>query len=351
MQITSDLTPQEAYKKLKMKYAVQGLVLAWVSAITAILQGNINTMVNSGLNLGIKRAAFIVVIISVAILAMGDFIGGIWLLLYNVAHGRSVKEYFRVGKTKVGLMMLLASFFGGPISTGCWMSASNFCGLTYTLIITSLSPILTALFGRIVLKEHLSSRSIFGIIIAVVGIALATFSPPTGDKYPHFYLGILLAACAPVGFTLEGMLSTYASDIIDPMVGCSLYRSMGSGIMGLILALFIGFGTGNGTLAFNVIGTIAKSPSAFMWILLAALCAGTTYVTTYIAFNKCGPTRTLAVVNTMPAWSIPIGFAFAAVGLMDYSVTPIAIVGALVVIIGITMVVAKPSELLNLRDV
>ncbi|MFK9090961.1 DMT family transporter [Bacillus salipaludis] len=344
------MEPEIYYQKIKMRFAVQGLFLAWISSITAVTQGNINGMVNLSISPSFLDTSLIIIIISLAILAFNDIIAGIWILIYNIITGRSIKEYFRVSKTKSGAMMLLASFFGGPFATGAWMAAVNFCGLTYTLTIMSTTSLVTAIVGRIVFKEQMNLRIIIGIIIAVFGIALTSFSPPSGDVYPQFYLGIFLAALSPIGFTIEGMLSTYSGDVIDPMVGSSLYRGIGSGIMGFIVITILGVSTSNGLVGWSVIGEVITTPSAFIWVLIMGLCGGISYATCYDSFNKTGPTRTLAIINTTPVWSIPIGFGFALAGLYDYAVTLQAIVAAFVVIVGITLVIAKPSELLNLRD-
>lgn len=49
-------------------------------------------------------------------------------------------------------------------------------------------------------------------------------------------------------------------------------------------------------------------------------------------------------------WTILVGFAMDAMGILPYHVTMVGILGAIVVVIGILLVVAKPSELLDLRS-
>lgn len=349
MKQSINISPEAAYKQKKSKLAARGLIIAWVSSLTCVLQGNFNTIGTGHVEAGIQSTAFKTIIIAISLLALVDFIAGIFSLIANIANGRGITEYKRLGKVKVSWIMLLAAFAAGPFATGCWMASANFCGITYTLVIMSITPIVVAIVGRIVFKEVLGVRVVIGICIVVAGVLVTSYVPPEGA--PNFYLGIALAAMAPIGFTAEGMLGTYASDLIDPITGCGLYRCLGSGILGFIVITILGCVLGDVAFPWMVIKTVLTNGNILIWILLAALMAAISYNTTYIAYNACGPTRALAIVNTTSIWSIPIGFAFAAIGILDYSVTTIGIIGALIVLVGITLVVAKPSELVNLRDV
>lgn len=351
MQSTSILNPNEAYKKTKIKVAGIGLVLALLSAMTVSPQGNALAWANNLVNVPAEKTAVVLIVLTLATLAVSDLLSGVWLLIWNLINGRSIKEYFRLGKTKMAGLLLLAAFCGGPFATGALMTGINLCGLTYALVIGSATPILTAIVGRIVFKETLNSRMIIGIIIAVAGIVTLGYAPPSGD-YPYFYLGLFIAALAPIGFTLEGIVATYATDMADPNVAVSLCRSFGSALLNLCIMLPL-FSTISGDIStgYTIVGNAISNPVVLAILAFAALSGGFSYLTTYIAFNLSGPTRTLAVVNTFGVWSIPVGFIFAAFGVMEYGITTQAIIGAFVVLIGVTLVVANPKDLVQLREV
>ena len=52
---------------------------------------------------------------------------------------------------------------------------------------------------------------------------------------------------------------------------------------------------------------------------------------------------------TYGVWSIAFGFLFQALGLIEYSITGLAIVGVVVIVIGTILVIANPKELIQLR--
>jgi drug/metabolite transporter (DMT)-like permease len=351
MQSINTLNPNQAYKQKKIRIAGMGIVLALLSAMTVSPQGNALAWANGLMDIPAEATAMVLIVLTLATLAISDFISGVWLLIYNVINGRGIKEYFRLGKTKMAGQLMLAALFAGPMATGALMTGINLCGLTYALVIASATPILTAIVGRIVFKETLNTRMIIGIVIAVAGIITLGYAPPSGD-YPHFYLGLFIAALAPIGFTLEGIIATYATDMTDPKVAVSLCRSFGSSILNLaiILPLFSAL-SGDITMGFSMVGDAITNPVVLAIIAFAALSGGFSYLTTYIAFNLSGPTRTLAVVNTFGVWSIPVGFIFAAFGVMEYGITGQAIIGAFVVLAGVTLVVANPKDLAQLREV
>ncbi len=351
MQSPSKLSPMDAYKKSKVRVAGVGIILALLSAMTVSPQGNALAWANSVVDVPAEQTAMILIVLTLATLSISDFLSGVWLLIYNVINGRSIKEYFRLGKTKMAGQLMIAAFAAGPFATGALMAGINLCGLTYALVIASATPILTAIVGRIVFKETLNFRMIIGIIIAVAGIITLGYAPPSGD-YPYFYIGLFVASLAPIGFTIEGIVATYASDMTDPKIGVSLCRSFGSSILNLaiMLPLFSALSGDIGT-GYAIVGNAISNPVVMGILAFAALSGGFSYLTTYIAFNLSGPTRTLAVVNTFGVWSIPVGFIFAAFGVMDYGITTQAIIGAFVVLIGVTLVVANPKDLVQLREV
>ncbi len=347
---TLSMTPREIADKQRIKFAVIGIFWAWISGVTTVTQGCINTIISDGVNLGIASTTVITFVVAYAILGMNDILAGIMMIINNIFHGRSLKEHGRAIGTKVGNQMILGSFFGGACATGLVMTAYNLAGLTYTAILISTSPIITSVVGRIFFKETINARMYVGIVIVVIGICLAGFSPPSGDVYPNFVLGLILAGLAPLFFTAEGMVATYATDLLDPNIGCALFRGISSGLMIFIVGWAIGAINGYGALIFDVMGLILSTPTLLIGLICMAIMSCFSYMGTYVAFNMTGPTRCLAVVNILPIWSIPVGLIFAALGLQDYNVTTLAIAGAFVMVVGILLVIANPKDLVNLRD-
>lgn len=352
---TGNAAAEEKYRQKKIGIAKVGMFLAWISALTAIMMGVFNSSASTLISAKMTGvdSALCTSIIAITILGFNDVICGIFCFINNAIHHKGIKEFKRMTHFRVSWMMLLSAIAAGPLATGLQMASYNMCGITYTTAVLGLSPVVTAIMGRFVFKEHVSMRSYFGIFLVFAGVLVSCFIGKPEAAGQNFAIGIILACICPIGFALEGMFSTYAGDLIDVLEGCAFYRSICSGIMGLIAMAVIAGATGHFDVYTGVCSAIFTNPLILLFTVLMGFCAALSYGTTYVGFNKCGPTRCLAIVNTMPVWSIPIGLVMAAIlpGIYAYEVTTPAILGALVVVVGVILIVCKPSELFKLRDV
>lgn len=346
---------EEVYTNKKIGIAKFGMFIAWISSLTAIMMGIFNSSASTIISGEMTDAKSVLAtsIIAITILGFNDIIGGIFCMIWNLINGKGFKEFKRMINFKVSWMMLLSAIAAGPLATGLQMSSYNLCGITYTTAVLGFSPVLTAILSRFVFKENLSIRAWIGIILVFGGVLVSCFLGKPEAAGSNFTIGIILACLCPIGFALEGMFSTYAGDLIDPLEGCAFYRSICSGIMGLVAMVILSAATGMMSVFTGTVSCIFTNPMTLLFTILMGFNAFLSYSTTYVGFNKCGPARCLAIVNTMPVWSIPLGLIFAKLlkGYYEYSVTMPAIAGAVVVVVGVILIVAKPSELFNLRDV
>jgi drug/metabolite transporter (DMT)-like permease len=339
----------DVYRARKIKMASSGMKIALLMPFSAIVQNIFNSSVTDTVYATLTDKIVVSVICSITLVALGDFFAAIFTFIYNAANGKGITELRRTIHMKVSWFMLLAAAVAGPIATGCWMAATPFCGLTMVAVITSLGPILTAFISRFVLHEKLNARIVAGICIVVGGAIIAGWSGASGGS--NYVIGLILAFLAPIGFTLEGQLSTYAGDMIDPNIGCGFFRCLGSCVCGLVFMLILSAITGNIDAFGQIIAMSLTTPKLLLFVILMGLCGAINYNAAYLAFNRTGPSRTLAIDASRPLWSIPLGFLFAALGVAEYSVTGLAVVGACIVVVGLILVISKPSDLVNLRNV
>lgn len=340
----------EVFQQKKIKMATGGMKIALLMPLTAILQNIFNNSVTETVTVALADKVILSIICSITLIGMADIFAGIFTLLYNMYKGKGVREYKRTMNLKVSWMMLLSAAFAGPLATGCWMAATPFCGLTTVAVLTSLGPILTAIISKFFLKEQLNGRIYIGILITVIGVIVSGW---TGFSQggSNFVLGFILALMAPIGFTLEGQFSTYAGDMIDPTVGCGFYRCFGSGIIGLIAMTILAGATGNFSSYVSILSIVITTPMLLLFVAIMGLLGAINYNCAYVAFNKAGPSRTLAVDSSRPIFSIPLGYLFAAMGIVSYVVNSMEIIGALIVVGGLILIISKPSDLVNLRNV
>ena len=109
--------------------------------------------------------------------------------------------------------------------------------------------------------------------------------------------------------------------------------------------------TGNMAAYSSIFHQVFASPILLIFVIAMGLLGAINYNCAYLAFNRTGPSRTLAIDSSRPIWSIPLGFLFAALGVTEYSVATLGVVGAVIVVAGLLLVISKPSELVNLRNV
>lgn len=283
---------------------------------------------------------------------MHDGFAGVWLAIINIFSGRG-KEYARTLKTKPGRIVCLGALFGGPIGMAGYLVGISLATPTYALAISATYPALGAILGVFILKEKITPRVWAGIIGCTVGAFIVGYVPPAGgiEQYPHFYLGIALSFLPAIGWALEGVINTYGMDMVDPDIAIGIRELTSFVVMFVVLLPIIALTGGESiTAGWQIfVGAFAAVTPA-MWVAIAALSGGLSYLAWYRALNMTGVGRAMAFNVTYALWSIPFGFLLAVAQGSEFSVTPTAIAGALIITIGTILVVANPKELLKLRN-
>jgi drug/metabolite transporter (DMT)-like permease len=343
------ISPEERYRLKKVGMTKFGLFLAWLASITLLTYQNFNAAATANIYPAFGDSLLASFIICILCIALCEFTGGILLTMFNSTKGIPLVEYARLLKVKSTRTVLISAIAAGPIGTACAIIAVGFCGSTYTNSIISLTPVVIAIAGRIFLKENTNSRVYIGILIAIAGCIIASFAAPEGVT--NFYLGLAIALVAPFAYATEAMISTHAMDVSDPLEVCSFYRMIGSSIIQSIIVVVLCAITGHLDWIGQILGMITASPIVMFFLFMTAVSFAVDYSTNYVAMNYAGAVRCAAVLYTTPIWSIPVGYIFAALGILPYAVTTQGIIGAIIVVIGVTLVLAKPSELFNLRKI
>ena len=348
------LTPQQLYEKKKIRTCLFGMFLALIAAITGAMMGAFNVSI---MNLATEGLALdweghpvgTYAMLALGILGFGDCMAAVFAFIFNWITGRSLKEQIRTYRMPVSWLLLISAMIAGPLGQGLIMVSIGFCSLIVSSACSAATPMITALFSRIVFKERLGTRAYIGIAIIVVGVFVAGYSAPEGAS--NLLLGMFLALLGACGLGLEGVVSTYASDLVDPYIGCAFFRILGAGIGEVVVAVAISNYTGQA----GVIGALFKklfsTPQLFTIYVLFGLVLCLTYNAIYGALPKAGPGRSLVINFTIPFWTIPISFLFLRImpG-FTFEWTALVFAGGIIVALGAILIVCKPSELVNLRD-
>jgi drug/metabolite transporter (DMT)-like permease len=316
-------------EKLNANFTKKGFITGLFSGCT---WGMNSVLLGIGLGLvPVLDEKALVFALPLAAAFLSDFIAGLWLLAYNGVAGR-VQEILRTLKTFPGQMVCVAALIGGPIATGGFLLGISMAGPAYALPITALYPIVAAILSRIFLKQVIIPRVWFGIALSIVGAIFISYVPPEGTVSSVFYLGLIFASLAAIGWGSESVLSVFGMNMVDPKVAINIRQL----ISGLVLFVFILPFVGG----WNLLPQIISLPSAFGVFILAALTSAASFLAWYKANNMIGVARGVVLNGTYVMWGAIFSVLF-----MGLALTQNLVIGSVLIMIGATLVVVDPKEL------
>ncbi|MEH6387168.1 MAG: DMT family transporter [Pseudomonas profundi] len=207
-------------------------------------------------------------------------------------------------------------------------SALQHTSATNVAVLESGVPVITALCMAAFVGERLKARQWFGIVLSVAGAAWVVSAGNPGELLEQANRGdvlMLLAVCAWVG---------YSFTIRRWLVGMPAYATLVPlmAIAALILAPM--------ALVENVLTEQRWSLSEEALIALLYLGLGPSLVA-FVAYNRAvllvGPSRSAVLLNLLPLVTMAGGFWW-----LGAPITLVQVVGAVVVVVGVTLVVFEP---------
>jgi len=262
--------------------------------------------------------------------AANELFATIWLSINNVREGR-FKEVWRSFKTFPGKMACIGGILGGPIANGAYLLGIAFAGATYAVPITALKAVISAFLAAIFLKQKIKFRIWVGVVICIIGAIIIYYTPPY-DPPQNFTLGVIFALIAAAGWGIEGMLAAYGSAVLDTKATINLRYIASTVIFIVILLPLIG-----GTLEFFLLFTQVRG---MLLLIIAALFAGMSFLQWYKGNAMCGVAKGAALNGTYPLWTI----LFTMLVTLDFSITPMVAIGAIVIVLGATIVSLNSDE-------
>lgn len=266
----------------------------------------------------------------------------------NYARGQG-REIWRTLASRPGRYCLTGAFLGAPFGMGAYLLSISLAGAAYALPITSLYPAWAAVLAVFILKERVPLRTWLGMTACVVGACVIGYTPPEGATSSYFYLGILFAVIASLGWATEGVIITSGMDFVEPGVALNIYHMVSACLyMGVILPLAVHFTLpdgGQNAHYFAVLGELLASPG-ILFVCLAGLMGCMSYLSWYIAMSTIGVSRAMALNITYALWGVVLSAFF-----LDGEITATLVAGALIIFVGMLLVVGNPQEMLNLRKV
>lgn len=213
---------------------------------------------------------------------------------------------------------------GGPIGMTAYYVSIRFIGAASTATISSIYPAIGALLASIILKEKVTKRAWFGILMMIIAIIILGF---TGGKASFNLLGFIFVIITVLGWGSESVICGYGmkDEEISPEHALLLRQITSSLVYGIIIIPII-----SGTPL--VIKALSNTKSIEMLIVMA-LSGAVSYFCYYGAIHQIGATKAMALNIAYSVWSII--FSWAIVGT---SITIKMVVCTLLIIAGSIMV-------------
>lgn len=325
---------QMLIRQQQSSFAKQGIGLGLLAGVTWGLDGVLMGMVLALVPVTNHLSIFLVPLVGGC---LHDGFAAVWLFLKNVASGKW-RDYVRTLKTRPARIIIVASVLGGPIGTGANLLGVYFAGASYAAAITAIYPAIGAALGAIFLKEKIPFRVWCGISLAIVGSFIVGYTPPEGDSFPHFYLGIGLAAAAALGWALEGVIATYGMDLVDSDIAIGI-REITSFLVYLLVIFPL-----LGVVSYQLFLSTLMTPTAW-YIAGIGLVCGTSLIAWYRSMNRIGVARAMGLNVTYAMWSVFFGWL-----INGLQLTPTLIAGVVVISIGTVLTIGNPKDLVNLRE-
>lgn len=250
---------------------------------------------------------------------------------------KQLKPVFGLLKTKKGKATALAALVGAPIGMSAYLLAIKYATAPYASSISVIYPGIGAILSYFVLKEKLSLRSIIGIGVSLLGSFMLGFNP-SSNVTDTFFIGIIYALVAVLGWALEGVIIGFAmkhikdEEHINPkpqqFLCLRYFVSMIS--YGLIVLPLIG--------GYDVAIKVVTSGTVIAYALIAILGA-TTYLCWYKAVDLIGAAMGTALNSTAALWSI----IFSALLFGDKITLSLAFWG-FVIVLGVFIFAIEPKK-------
>lgn len=268
-------------------------------------------------------------------IAINDTFAAIWLSFLNIFQGRG-KEIFRNLCTLPGIMVCLAALFGGPIANVAYLLGIMYAGAAYAMPISALCPVIGAILSRIFLKQKISKRVGVGMAICIVGTVIVSYVKPDGDPQ-NFYLGIMFSLIAAIGWGAEGMIATFGMSMMDPKIAITIREAV-SGLSIIVIGLPIIGG-------YSLFGAVFTQPILIAIIAVGALVCAISFLTWYNSNSMCGVAKGMSLNITYVLW----GFVWSFI-ILNTSVTPLVIVGGVIVTLGAILVSMNPLDFFKKKE-
>jgi drug/metabolite transporter (DMT)-like permease len=230
-----------------------------------------------------------------------DLTSVFWMTIL-LATKKELKTALSKLKTRDGRFVMLAAILGGPVGMTFYVLAVQYIGPSYSAAISSIYPAVGAFFGYLLLKDKLSVKNWFGLLMSITFIFLLSYSGELLNNSVSS-LGLLFAIICVFGWGMECVICAYGmkDDNVKPEHALFIRQITSSIIFGaFIIPIF-----SSHSITFDVI-----SSKAFLQIAGISFFGTLSYVYYYKGITLIGPVRAMALNISYAAWAIILDVIF-----------------------------------------
>ena len=266
--------------------------------------------------LGLAISAYIFSFYNVspfAVAVIHDFISIFVLLAIILVKYKKIN--FKIFTNIKSVSVIVGALLAGPIGMQCNLYAVKYIGSGLTSSITAIYPAVSVILAVIFLKNKVSSKTILGIALIIVGI----------EQVESFYLGFMFALICAVAWGSESVLSSYAMKNNLNELETLLIRQVTSFLAYLVIISFNGLGIETsldvkfgGLIVFFVVSNMVS------------------YILYYMAINRLEPAKATGLNVSYVVWTILFSMIFVAL-----EVNLQLVVTSIIIILGVYVIVRE----------
>ena len=255
-----------------------------------------------------------------AVAVIHDFISIFVLLAIILVKYKKIN--FKIFTNIKSVSVIVGALLAGPIGMQCNLYAVKYIGSGLTSSITAIYPAVSVILAVIFLKNKVSSKTILGIALIIVGIFIQSYK---SEQVESFYLGFMFALICAVAWGSESVLSSYAMKNNLNELETLLIRQVTSFLAYLVIISFNGLGIETnldvkfgGLIVFFVVSNMVS------------------YILYYMAINRLEPATATGLNVSYVVWTILFSMIFVAL-----EVNLQLIITSIIIILGVYVIVRE----------
>ena len=273
--------------------------------------------------LGLAISAYIFSLYNVspfAVAVIHDFISIFVLLAIILVKYKRIN--FKIFTNIKSVSVIVGALLAGPIGMQCNLYAVKYIGSGLTSSITAIYPAVSVILAVIFLKNKVSSKTILGIALIIVGIFIQSYK---SEQVESFYLGFMFALICAVAWGSESVLSSYAMKNNLNELETLLIRQVTSFLAYLVIISFNGLGIEtNLDVKFGVL------------IVFFVVSNMVSYILYYMAINRLEPAKATGLNVSYVVWTRLFSMIFVAL-----EVNLQLVITSIIIILGVYVIVRE----------